>query len=66
MEEEILTFNEAKKFLKLSKPTLIKLIHEREDFPAIKIGGQWRFLKGDLIQWLQNNSNCKKSVRLNE
>lgn len=53
--KDILTFRETMRLLRVSKPTLIKIIRDHEDFPARKLGGQWRIIRGDLMRWLKNN-----------
>lgn len=50
MKSQLLTFNEAMEFLKISKGTLNKLIH-KEDIPAYRVGNLWRIDKEELISW---------------
>ena len=42
--DEIMTLEEAAKYLKIGKSTLYKMARERK-IPTIKIANQWRFRK---------------------
>lgn len=55
---ETYTVEEVAKALKLHPYTIRRLIRERK-IPAFKIGGQWRFKKGD-INSVINNLGRKK------
>lgn len=48
---EILTTKEAADFLKLHEKTLSRLARQGK-LPGNKIGGEWRFLKEDLVSWI--------------
>ncbi len=52
LDEEILTFKEAEKYLKIPRSTLYKLLQEGR-VPARKVGRHWRFVKVDLDEWLK-------------
>ena len=52
MNDEILTLEEASRFLKLSKSTVYNLA-QRKKIPAQKIGRSWRFVKAGLQKWLE-------------
>ena len=52
-QEEIFTTSEAAEFLKISRPTLYKLINSNS-IPFIKIGDQKRFRKSDLLNLGKN------------
>lgn len=65
MNDEILDIEAASEFLGIKKRTVYKLAKDGE-IPAIKIGGQWRFYKKQLLDLFQqqqqdetalNNSN---------
>jgi excisionase family DNA binding protein len=49
--EELLTIDEAAKFLGTSKSTLYRLLAQ-EDVKGTKVGKQWRFRKADLAAYL--------------
>lgn len=50
--DEILTFEEVRKYLKLSKSKLYEYVQKRR-IPAYKIGRTWRFKKSRLDAWLE-------------
>jgi len=50
--EELITLEELSKYLKISKPTLYKMV-ERGKIPALKIASQWRFKKEDIDGWVE-------------
>ena len=50
--EELLTLNELSRYLKISKPTLYKMV-EKGNIPALKIANQWRFKKEDIKMWIE-------------
>lgn len=56
MQEEILTTTEAVKFLKTSKKTLFKLIHDGK-VRALKVGNGFRFKKRELEEDLKVGKN---------
>ncbi len=53
---EILTTKEAADFLKLHEKTLSRLARQGK-LPGNKIGGEWRFLKEDLVGWIHAGRN---------
>jgi len=58
VDSEVLTFEEAKKYLKVSDSTLYRLVQRRK-IPASKVGRSWRFRKEKLITWLEEKENTK-------
>lgn len=52
MSKDILTPKEAAKYLKISKPTMYKLLKKRK-IPARRIGYQWRISKTVLDKFLE-------------
>jgi excisionase family DNA binding protein len=56
--DEILTGQEARKFLKISRSTLWKLTRERK-IPAYRVGNgktsNLRYKKSELMAWLDSN-----------
>lgn len=52
---QLLTFNEAKRFLRINRGTLYKLIRDGS-LPAFRVGKLWRIDKFELITWLKNQS----------
>lgn len=49
--DEILTINEVASYLKAGKRTVYRLAASGK-LPAFKLGGTWRFRRGDLDQWI--------------
>ena len=54
--ERVLTTDEAIEFLKISKPTYLKLIHTGR-IRAIKAGNGWRVLSSELLRFLKGGVN---------
>ena len=51
-DDVVLTSDEAMKYLKVSKPTLLKHVHLGK-IKAIKVGRGWRFLQSELYYFLK-------------
>lgn len=49
--DEILTIEEVAAYLKAGKRTVYRLAAGGQ-LPAFKLGGTWRFRRGDLDQWI--------------
>lgn len=67
---QVLTFDEAKKYLRTTNSTLYRLI-QNGIVPASKVGGQWRFKKDRLENWLveqevrfREKNNARKHIRI--
>ncbi|HEB73776.1 DNA-binding protein [Methanosarcinales archaeon] len=56
--EELFTLEELAKYLKISKPTLYKMV-EKGKIPALKIANQWRFKKDDINRWLEKQRKSR-------
>jgi excisionase family DNA binding protein len=54
--EQIMTLREVAKYLGLHVMTVYKLTREGR-VPAAKIGGQWRFKRDVLDEWLETQMN---------
>ena len=52
--EELLSLDEAVKFLGTSKPTLYRLLGQ-DEIKGLKVGRQWRFRKADLIAYMERS-----------
>lgn len=50
--DELLTLDEAVKFLGTSKPTLYRLLGQ-DEIKGLKVGRQWRFRKTDLVAYME-------------
>lgn len=58
VDSPVFTVQEAADYLKETKGTIYVLVRSKE-FPAIKIGRQWRILKHELDEWLIKRYNNK-------
>ena len=52
--ENLLSLDEAVKFLGTSKPTLYRLLGQ-DEIKGLKVGRQWRFRKADLIAYMERS-----------
>jgi excisionase family DNA binding protein len=52
MPEPLLTASEVAQFLRLNVETVYALV-AKEDLPASKVGGQWRFEEAKIRTWLE-------------
>jgi hypothetical protein len=60
-DENVLTLPEAASVLRVEEPALADLASQGL-VPAQKIGGEWRFLKGALVQWLYYGARYQELV----
>jgi excisionase family DNA binding protein len=51
-DDNVLTTDEAAKYLKISKSTLLIYIHQRK-IKAKKVGRSWRVLQSEIYQFLK-------------
>lgn len=51
-EDDILTVDEAAKFLRLSRAAIYKLL-KRGEIPAARVLDRWRFSRRQLHQWIE-------------
>jgi excisionase family DNA binding protein len=61
--EDILTLSEAASLLRVEEDALAELA-SRGAVPAQKIGEDWRFLKGVLLQWLHYGPHFQELLRV--
>jgi excisionase family DNA binding protein len=55
-ESEIMTTSEVAQYLRLSEATIYKLAQSGE-IPAVKVGRNWRFKKGAIDGWFEQQAN---------
>jgi excisionase family DNA binding protein len=55
-KDEVLTTDEAIKYLKISKPTFLKCIRQGR-IRAIKVGNGWRVLQSELHRFLKGGKS---------
>lgn len=51
---ELLTADELSQILRVPKTTLYTLSQQGK-IPAIKIGKHWRYIKGEILKWVERN-----------
>jgi excisionase family DNA binding protein len=51
-KKEILTLQEVSKYLRVSKDTIYRLAWGKA-IPCFKVGGNWRFRKSKIDEWLE-------------
>jgi len=54
MKTDIMTIREVASYLKMTEKTIYKLAKERK-IPAFKVGGNWRFKKEAIDEWIEKN-----------
>jgi excisionase family DNA binding protein len=57
MTEPFLTAAEVAELLKLNIETVYTLV-SKNDLPATKIGGQWRFDESEIREWFKEHRNA--------
>lgn len=64
MDKKFLTFTEAADLLRISKPTVERLVAEKR-IPSYKIGKRRLFDPEELVEWVKSHRNDKpkKAVR---
>lgn len=65
MDNELLTTREVQSLVRLNRVTIYRLIRDGE-FPAIKIGGQWRFPRKAIETWLSGKSSPQRPRQTSE
>lgn len=58
--EEVLTLAEAAMYLRLSEEAVQVAVRE-QDLPGREVGGQWRFLKTGIQDWLRLGSKLRSN-----
>jgi excisionase family DNA binding protein len=61
MMSEVLNSEEAANFLRMHVKTTLRLARQGK-IPGCKVGGEWRFLRSELTEWLRGINN---EARLN-
>lgn len=60
---EVLTAEEAADYLRVPVSSVLELA-ERAELPGRQIGGEWRFLKHALADWLREGGRRERLLRL--
>jgi len=58
--EDVLTSREACELLRISRPTLRKLINKGE-ISAFKIGNNWRIMRTELERYVREKSTARRT-----
>jgi excisionase family DNA binding protein len=60
-EPTILTLKEVAELLRIAEKTAYTLAAEGA-IPGFKVGGQWRFLRADLLAWVERQKEAGNST----
>lgn len=52
MDSDIMTMKEVAEYLKINEKTAYRLASEGK-LPGFKVGGSWRFRRGDIDEWIE-------------
>ena len=55
VETDVMTVREVAEYLKVKDRTIYRLV-AAGDMPAFKVGGSWRFRKGEIDQWTETHA----------
>lgn len=55
MNTDIMTVREVAQYLKLTEKTAYRLAAEGK-LPGFKVGGAWRFRRGEIDKWIEQQS----------
>jgi excisionase family DNA binding protein len=55
IETDILTIKEVAEYLRMTEKTAYRLASERK-IPGFKVGGSWRFRKGEIDAWIDEDA----------
>ncbi len=64
MSDEILTLPDVAQLLKVANKTVYNMVQKRE-LPAFKVRGQWRFMRVDIDQWIEQQKEALRGKRRN-
>lgn len=59
MNDEVLTIREVAEYLKVNEKTVYGLAQQNR-IPAFKVGGQWRFRRGDIQSWIEDQKHERR------
>src|ERR1700733_7043164 len=62
-EAEVLTLAETAAFLRVPEETVLASI-AKEALPAQQIGGEWRFLKRAVVEWLRFGPRSYRELKM--
>jgi len=56
MDKDVLTIKQIAEFLQMNERTIYNLVKKRK-IPAFKVGSDWRFLKTDIDNWIEQQKS---------
>lgn len=59
----IMTIGEVADYLKVTERTIYRLAAAKK-MPAFKVGGSWRFSRGDIYAWITLQSNSTTATQI--
>lgn len=59
--DEILTLKEVALLLKVAEKTVYAMAQAKE-LPAFKVRGQWRFRRGDIDRWIDDQTERRPTL----
>ncbi len=62
MPDEILTLPEVAILLKVAEKTVYTMA-QKAQLPAFKVGGQWRFKRVDIDEWIERQKAVSSSEK---
>ena len=58
--DEVLTLKEITSLLRIAERTTYMMV-QRGDLPGFKVGGQWRFKRADIDDWMEAQKYSERS-----
>jgi len=52
--QRFITVKQVAEILNLSQPTIYRLLKKKNGIPVHRIGGSWRFIEKEVIQWAED------------
>jgi excisionase family DNA binding protein len=62
MDQGLMTLTMVIKMLNVSRSTIYRWINDGS-IPAIKVGKQWRFERGEIEEWLKKRGNQQRLLK---
>jgi excisionase family DNA binding protein len=59
MDTDVMTIREVAEYLKLTEKTAYRLAADGK-IPGFKVGGSWRFRRGEIDKWIERQSTEQK------
>ena len=62
MAADIMTVDEVADYLRINKKTAYRLAADGK-LPGFRVGGAWRFQRGDIEDWIEREASPKKDEK---